>query len=99
LESDAFNQLGPEDQKAAIDVAIAAVLIGLRISTTGKPLYDWMATEFAATHNIPPNVAKYALRSLGRGLTAQNWTLIINKDGEGVTTQFKPEKKENSEEP
>lgn len=98
--SDAFNQLSEEDQKAAIDVAVAAIIIGLRIPSTGKPLYDWMATEFASSRGLPPNVVKYALRSVGEGLLKQNWSLTIEKDGEGLMTKFTPEKKEgpNSEE-
>jgi hypothetical protein len=94
---DAFSQLNAEDQKAAIDVAVAAVLIGLRIPSTGKPLYDWMATEFASTRSLPPNVVKYALRSLGQALFRQNWTLIIEKDKDGIITKFTPEWKEGDD--
>jgi len=90
---DAFSQLATEDQKAAIDVAVSAILIGLRIPSTGKPLYDWMATEFSSCRSLPPNVVKYALRSLGQGLLSQNWTLTIEKDGEGIITKFVPEKR------
>jgi hypothetical protein len=99
-KSDAFSQLGKEDQKAAIDVAVAAIVIGLRIPSTGKPLYDWMATEFTSCRGLPANVVKYALRSLGQGLLKENWTLTVEKDGEGISTRFVPIKKEgpNSEE-
>src|SRR4029077_1616812 len=89
-----FNQLNKEDQKAAIDVAVAAILIGLRISSTGKPLYDWMANEFASCRGLPANVVKYALRSLGRSLLKQNWSLTIEKDGEGIMTKFTPKRKD-----
>jgi hypothetical protein len=92
MQHDAFDQLSNEDQKAAIDTAVAAILIGLRIPSTGKPLYDFVASEFASSRGLPANVVKYALRSLGRSLTAQNWTLSIVKDGEGVITKFVPEK-------
>ena len=91
--SDAFEQLSEEDQKAAIDVAVATILIGLRIPSTGKPLYDWIATEFTSSRSLPANVVKYALRSLGRSLAAQNWEMVIKKDGEGLTTVFTPEQK------
>lgn len=96
-KSDAFEQLNKEDQSAAIDVAVATILIGLRIASTGKPLYDWMATEFAGCRRLPPNVVKYALRSLGLGLLKQNWVLTIQKEGDGVTTKFTPENKEGAD--
>lgn len=88
--TDPFNQLNADDQKCAIDVAIAAVLIGVRIPATGKPLYDYIATEFSASRTIPSNLAKYALRSLGRSLTHQDWTLQIEKEGEEIVTSFTP---------
>lgn len=89
--SDAFNELSPKDQQAAIDLAVSTIVIGLRIPSTGKPLYDWMATEFASTHGLPPNKVKYALRGLGQTLLKENWELIITKDGQGVTTSFTSE--------
>jgi hypothetical protein len=83
-----FEQLSEDDQKAAIDVCVSAVLLGLRIPTTGKPLYDWIATEFANCRTLPPNVVKYALRSLGKELYVQDWTMTIEKRGNGVATEF-----------
>jgi len=97
--SDAFEQLASDDQKAAIDVAVAAIVIGVRIPSTGKPLYDWMATEFSSSRSLPPNVVKYALRSLGQSLTHQNWTLTITKDGMGIVTSFTPENQDDGQEP
>lgn len=89
-EQSPFNELGPEDQKAAIDIAIAAILIGLRIQSTGKPLYDWIASEFASSRTLPPNVVRYALRHLGRALAHEDWALVIEKKGEALTTKFTP---------
>jgi hypothetical protein len=89
-KSDPFNELSDQDQKAAIDVAVAAVLIGLRIPTAGKPLYDYVATEFSSSRTLPPNIVRYALRSLGRTLFKQDWTMTITKTSEEVTTHFKP---------
>jgi hypothetical protein len=83
-----FDQLNPEDQMAAIDVAVSTVLIGLRIPTANKPLYDFIATEFAGCRQLPANVVRYALRSLGRELFDQDWTLTIEKHGAGVVTKF-----------
>lgn len=97
--SDAFEQLNEDDQKAAIDVAIAAIVIGVRIPSTGQPLYDWMATEFSSCRSLPPNVVKYALRSLGQTLTQQNWVLTIQKDGMGIATSFTPENQDDGEVP
>lgn len=97
IVSDAFDQLSEEDQKAAIDVAVAAIVIGLRIPSTGKPLYDWMATEFTSCRGLPANVVKYALRSLGGSLLKQNWELTITKNGEGITTVFTPESEETAQ--
>lgn len=83
-----FEELGEDDQMAAIDVAVATVLVGLRIPSTGKPLYDWVATEFASCRTLPPNVVKYALRHLGQSLYVQDWTLVIEKHGKEVVTKF-----------
>lgn len=97
MKNDAFSQLNEEDQKAAVDVAIAAILIGLRIPSTGKPLYDWMATEFTSCRGLPANVVKYALRSLGKSLAVEDWSLVITKDGESIVTKFTPVKKEGND--
>lgn len=95
--TDPFDQLGPDDKKAAIDVAVAAILIGLRIPSTGKPLYDWMATEFSGCHSLPLNMVRYALRSVGKSLATQNWELTIKKNGPEVTTSFKPQGQSESD--
>jgi hypothetical protein len=97
--SDAFTQLNDADQKAAIDVSIATVILGLRISSTGQALYDWVATEFATSRTIPANLTKYALRELGEVLLKEDWTLLIQKSGDQVTTEFTPVRKsKNGEE-
>ena len=93
--SDAFTQLNDADQKAAIDVSIATVLLGLRISSTGQALYDWVATEFATSRTIPANLTKYALRELGAVLLKEDWTLMVEKTGEQITTHFTPVRKSN----
>ena len=84
----AFDQLNGQNQMAAIDAAVATILLGIRIPSTGKPLYDWMATEFASCYSLSPNVVKYALRDLGEELYAQDWTLTIEKRGAGLSTKF-----------
>jgi hypothetical protein len=91
------EQLNEEDQMAAIDVAIAAVLIGLRIPSAGKPLYDFLGSEFASSRGLPPNVVRYALRHLGQGLFAQDWTLVIEKRGAAVITKFSHPETSNGE--
>jgi hypothetical protein len=91
--SDAFTQLNDDDQKAAVDVSVATVVLGLRISSTGQALYDWVATEFATSRSIPSNLTKYALRDLGKVLLKEDWTLLIEKSGEQVTTHFTPQNK------
>lgn len=90
--SNPFNQLSDEDQAAAIDVAISAVLIGLRMPSAGKPLYDYIATEFAASRGLPANIVRYALRNLGRDLYDQDWTMTITKTGPAMKTHFTPDK-------
>lgn len=89
-ESDPFNQLNTEDQKCAIDVAVATILIGMRLGAD-KALYDYVLTEFARSRTIPNNLAKYAIRNLGRTLTVQNWTLTIKKESGELVTSFTPE--------
>jgi hypothetical protein len=87
-KSDPFEQLNKEDQGAAIDVAVAAILIGMRIPSAGKALYDFVASEFSISRSLPSNLTKYALRSLGRALTDQNWELTVTKKDDAFTTKF-----------
>jgi hypothetical protein len=62
----------------------------LRINAPSKLVYDYIASEFASSRSLPPNVVKYALRSLGRRLFEQDWTIVIEKTGKGVVTTFTP---------
>ena len=95
--SDAFEELSRKDQEAAIDAAIAVILLGVRIPTVGKELHDYIATEFTSCHGLPRNVVKYAFRSLGQSLFKDNWTLIIQKSGKGLTTKFAAEPIKNGD--
>jgi hypothetical protein len=88
--SDAFEQLGEKDQKAAINVAIGTILIGMQISSAGQQLYDWLATEFASSNGLPSNVVKYALRKLGQRLYKEDWTFYVEKSGDQITAHFTP---------
>ena len=97
--SDAFTQLNDADQKAAIDSAVATILLGLRIASINQKFYDFIATEFASSRSLPQNTTKYALRELGAVLLKEDWTLMVYKTGEQVTTEFTPVRKsENGEE-
>jgi hypothetical protein len=86
-----FEQLNEADQKAAMDVAIATVLISLQIPSAGQPLYDFLVNEFARCHGLPRQVVRYALRHLGQALYTQNWTLTVQKAESKVVTKFTPD--------
>lgn len=85
-----FSQLSDEEQKAAIDVAVALSVIAVRIPSVQKALTDYIVTEFTSCHNLSPNIAKYAFRELGANLFNQDWHFGVTKAGERVTTQFQP---------
>lgn len=84
----AFDSLNDDDQKAGIDVGVATALIGLRIPSTGKPLYDYIVTEFASCRTLPPNTVKYALRSIGQSLLKSDWKMTIEKQHGRLVTTF-----------
>jgi hypothetical protein len=84
-----FDQLNEADQKAAIDIGICVAVLGARIPSCGKPLFDYVATEFVSCYSLPPNIAKYALREVGQSLFSSEWTFTIEKTGQGLVTTFK----------
>lgn len=88
--TDPFDLLSEDEQKAAIEVAVAVTLLELRMPSAAQLLYDLVADEFATTYILSHNVTKYALQSLGRRLMAQNWTLVIEKNQDKVSTIFTP---------
>lgn len=85
-----FEQLSDDDQKAAIDVAVALTILGTRIPTLQKPLTDFIVTEFTSCYGLPRNIVKYAFRELGANLFRQDWNLTATKAGPKLTTQFTP---------
>jgi hypothetical protein len=86
-----YEQLNDADQKAAMDVAIATVLISLQIPSAGQPLYDYLVAEFSKSHGLPRQVVRYALRHLGQALYSQDWTLTVQKAESKVVTKFTPD--------
>lgn len=85
-----FEQLSIEDQKAAIDVAVALTILGTRIPTLQKTLTDFIVTEFTSCYGLPRNIVKYAFRELGTNLFRQDWGLTVTKSGNKLTTRFTP---------
>lgn len=83
-----FEQLSEADQKAAIDIGVCVAVLGTRVPSCGKPLFDYVATEFVSSYNLPPNIAKYALRQIGRSLYTSNWTFTVEKRGNELVTRF-----------
>jgi hypothetical protein len=84
-----FDQLSAADQKAAIDVGICVSVLGTRIPSCGKPLFDYIASEFVASHTLPANIVKYALRQIGQSLFDSNWEFTVKKLGSELITEFK----------
>lgn len=85
-----FSQLSEQDQKAAIDVAVALTVIGTRIPSVQKALTDYVVTEFTSCHSLSANIVKYAFRELGANLFNQDWYFGVTKAGERLITQFQP---------
>jgi hypothetical protein len=85
-----FDQLSDDDKKAATDVVVATLLIGLRIPSTGTPLYQYLANEFAKGRSLPANMVRYALQGMGQALVEEDWTLTVYKVGERLTSKFTP---------
>jgi hypothetical protein len=84
-----FQQLSETDQKAAIDIGICVSVLGARLPSCGKPLFDYVASEYVKDYGIPANIAKYALRQVGEALFTSEWTFTIQKTGQGLVTSFK----------
>ena len=82
-----FEQLSEADQKAAVDIGVAVSVLGTRLNC-GKELYDFVATEFVRRYSIPANIAKYALREVGKSLFTNDWTFTAEKKAGGLTTSF-----------
>jgi hypothetical protein len=85
-----FERLSTEEQKAAVDIAVALTVLGTRIPSLNKAFTDILAAEFTSCYAVDPNVAKYALRELGASLFKENWEFTVHKTGMMITTEFKP---------
>lgn len=85
-----FEELNEADRESAIDCAIAAVILASRIPSVGKPLYDWLTTEFASTYNLPKNVVRSILREVGQTLYKTDWGFSVTKKDEKLITLFVP---------
>jgi hypothetical protein len=87
-----FDELSGDDQKTAVDVAVALIAIGIRIPSTTKAMYDYVASEFARSQTLPSNKVRYALRDLAKTLSTENWTWEISKKEMTIVTKFTPER-------
>jgi hypothetical protein len=85
-----FEELNQADRECAIDCAVAAVILASRIPNVGKPLYDWLITEFANTYNLPQDAVRYALRNIGQSLHDTDWGFSVTKKEERLITLFVP---------
>jgi hypothetical protein len=90
-----FEELNQADRECAIDCVAACAVLSARIPSVGKPLYDWLATEFASTHGVPKNVARYALRAIGQKLYGSDWGFTVTKKEDKLITVFVSEEAEN----
>ena len=94
-----FDELSEADQKAAIDIGICVSVLGARIPSCGRPLFDYIATEFVSCYSLPPNIAKYALRQIGQSLFNTEWTFTVEKTSDGLVTTFTPVEQNNGDSP
>jgi hypothetical protein len=87
-----FEELNKSDRESAIDCTVATVILASRIPSCGKPLYDWLITEFASTYGLPKNAVRWALRDIGQRLYGTDWAFSVTKREERVITLFLPVK-------
>jgi hypothetical protein len=85
-----FEELNQADRQRAIDCAIAVAILSTRIPAAGKPLYDWLAAEFATTYNLPKNAVRSVLRDIGQQLYKTDWGFSVTKKEEKLITLFVP---------
>ena len=81
-----FEQLGKEDQKAIIDVAVMLIGLTTRVPTA-KGLYETVRAEFVRSYHLS-NAAKYAFRQVTDELMNSNWELKITKKGTRLITGY-----------
>lgn len=86
-----FEELSEQDQKIAIELAAIGSLLVTRLPMLSNEVFDVLTTEFAATYNIPANLAKYAMRSISKELFKTSWDFTIKKNLESeIHTEFVP---------
>lgn len=90
-----FDQLGREDQKALIDVAVLIIGLTTRLPSM-KGLYEAARLEFLRSYNAG-NVAKYAFRQVTDELMGSNWELSIKKKGIRLITSYTRMQSDNGE--
>jgi hypothetical protein len=85
-----FEELNQADRECAIDCVAAVTVLAARIPSVGKPLFDWLATEFASTHGIPKSLVNQALRQIGQQLFKSDWGFSVTKKDDKLITLFLP---------
>jgi hypothetical protein len=90
-----FDQLGQEDQKALIDVAVMLIALTTRVPTI-KGIYDAVRAEFIRSYHLS-NSAKYALHHVTDELMNSNWELTIRKKGVRLITSYTKLQSDNGE--
>lgn len=91
-----FDQLTNEQQKAAIDIGVTAAVLGHRIPSVGKELYDLVCEHFLQSYTLG-NEGKYALRHVGAELLVSNWQFTVTKRGTRMVTKFEKLQGDNGE--
>ena len=87
-----FERLNADQQKVAIDLAVACSLIVTRLPTISQSIFALVEHDFAAQYDVASNIAKYALRDCGRTLFQTAWSCTVTKDIDNyVMTHFKQE--------
>jgi hypothetical protein len=89
--SEPFDELNETDRACAIDCVVACTVLAARIPACGKPLFDWLTTEFASQYGVPKNVIRYVLRHIGQTLYSTDWGFTATKKNEKLVTLFVPE--------
>lgn len=87
-----FDRLSPDQQKVAIDLAVACSLIVTRLPSISQAVFQLVEADFAAQYDVSTGIGKYALRECGRTLFETAWSCTVTKDSNNlVATHFKQE--------
>jgi hypothetical protein len=85
-----LDELGSNDQKLAIDVAVAASLLVARLPNMSEVFFDALVSEYSHQQNLPKATSRANMRAIGMKLFKTDWELVITKEGAEIRSVFTP---------